>query len=62
MDSKGLFGPYCFDEPINQHRYLDMLKNWLIPELENFGTGSDAWLQQVGGAAIFCYCCDGILW
>jgi hypothetical protein len=62
IDMERLFEPYCFYEPIKQHRYWGMLKNWFITELEIFGTGNDSWLQPDGAAGIFRCRCDGILW
>jgi hypothetical protein len=61
MDMKWLFGPYSFDGPVYQYRYFDMLKNWLMPELENIGIRENAWFEQDGALAHFAITVRGYL-
>ena len=36
-NSDHLFKPYFFDGPVNHLRYLAMLENWFMPQLQSLG-------------------------
>lgn len=45
MDSRQLFGPFFSDGIVNQHWYLDMLKDWFVPLLDELGIKETCWFQ-----------------
>lgn len=51
MNSRHLFGPYFFDGTVNQTTYLDMLRTWFVPQLEELGILNGVWFQQDGAPA-----------
>lgn len=53
LDDK-VIGPYFFPANVNQETYLDMLGNYLMPELHSMGIDpSDVWFQQDGAPPHF---------
>ena len=55
MSAKGIIGPYFHEDQrgrainVNSDRYCDMLRNFLVPELQEFaGFDSRTWFQQDG--------------
>lgn len=44
-----VIGPYFFPATVNQHTYLEMLGDYLIPQLHGFGINpQEIWFQQDG--------------
>lgn len=55
MSAKVIIGPYFYEDQrsrainVNSDRYCDMLRNFLVPELQEFaGFNSRTWFQQDG--------------
>jgi hypothetical protein len=46
-----IFGPYFFEGSVNQHTYLTMLRDWLVPQLERMNLTGEVWFQQDGAPA-----------
>ena len=48
ISSAGIIGPYFFENTVTGNSYVDMLQNWLLPQLYNT---HQQWFQQDGAAA-----------
>jgi hypothetical protein len=44
--ARHIFGPYFFEGSVNQHTYLAMLRDWLVPQLERMNLIGKVWFQQ----------------
>lgn len=58
MSARGIIGPYFFEDgrgcavTVNSERYVEMLDNFLVPELQNFaGYNQRTWFQQDGATS-----------
>ena len=58
MSSRGIIGPYFFEDErgcavtVNSERYVKMLDDFLVPELQNFsGYNQGTWFQQDGATS-----------
>ncbi len=48
----GIIGPYFFEGTVNMERYVELIENFLVPELKRKRKYSSAWFQQDGAT---CY-------
>jgi hypothetical protein len=48
ISARHIFGPYFFEGSVNQHTYLTMLRDWLVPQLEHMNLIGKVWFQQDG--------------
>ena len=50
ISAKRIFGPYLFEESLNQHNYLKMLKSFYSPKLQRTTDYRKYYFQQNGTA------------
>jgi len=48
-----LLGPYFFEGSVTQHTYLQMINEWLLPQMRAKGTANTIYFQQDGAPPHF---------